>query len=460
MGTVGINFGSGTSGAGFDVASTVTAILAVSSSIESPWKAQLTTLAAQDTALSSLGTQLSTLSSSLFSLRDFGGLFASKQGSSSDTNVLTLTSASTAAGAGSHTILVESLASTSANFSSNVATASDLLTGTLNIKVGAVAGDPGKTITLSAGGDSLATLAQNINSGSYGVTASVVTSTSGSRLSLVSNTSGAAGQLTVTPSLTDATTTVPVTFPAGVGQPGADAKLNVDGLETTSASNTVTGAIPGVTFQLLSPSTVPVQVQVTNDNTSIETAAQSLVTAYNAIVGTIKTQEGKDATGAAEPLFGDPNLAQVQSQLSSALFSGASSGAIKSLSQLGITPGQDGTLTLDSSTLDAALNSNFSDVQGFFQNAGSFGQNLNIALNNLGSDFSSGVVALALSQNSAEEKSLNTNITNEDARIALQKTTLTAQLNTANQILQSIPAQLNEINEIYSATTGYNTKTS
>ena len=50
---------------------------------------------------------------------------------------------------------------------------------------------------------------------------------------------------------------------------------------------------------------------------------------------------------------------------------------------------------------------------------------------------------------------MNSNVTNEDALIAAQKITLTTELNTANQVLQSIPSQLNEVNEIYSATTGY-----
>ena len=41
--------------------------------------------------------------------------------------------------------------------------------------------------------------------------------------------------------------------------------------------------------------------------------------------------------------------------------------------------------------------------------------------------------------------------------IADDKTRLTAELNTANQILQSIPSQLNQVDEMYSAVTGYNT---
>jgi len=54
---------------------------------------------------------------------------------------------------------------------------------------------------------------------------------------------------------------------------GKEPLLTVDGLNTTSASNTVTGLIPGVTFQILAVSanpSVPVQVQITNDNASIE----------------------------------------------------------------------------------------------------------------------------------------------------------------------------------------------
>ena len=48
-----------------------------------------------------------------------------------------------------------------------------------------------------------------------------------------------------------------------------DATLEVDGVSITSASNTVTNAIPGVTFQLLSANpNEPVQVIIANDNTA------------------------------------------------------------------------------------------------------------------------------------------------------------------------------------------------
>ena len=448
MGTVGINFGSATSGQGFDVASTVTQIQASEQAIETPWKNQLTALQAQDTVLSSLGSDLATLTTSLQALTDFTGVFSEKQGSSSDTDVLSLTSASIAASAGSHTIIVNSLAQTSSQASSVVTDPNDTLSGILTIQ--------GHNFNVdSADNDTtLTSLAAAINSADIGVRANVITDSTGSRLSLVSGTSGAAGQLTVSGTLSGASAGA-ITFSSSQG--GKDASLTVDGVAITTSSNTVSNAIPGVTFQLLgsAPGT-QIHVEITNDNTDIETAVGKFVAAYNAVINDINGQEGNDSSGKAEPLFGSPTLALIQSQITGALFSGAASGAIKDITQLGVGLNNDGTLTLNVDTLDSALNSNFSDVTGFLQNSGSFGQTLASSLNNLGTQAPNGAVFLAQQQNGAQEKALNTSISNEDALLAAQKTQLTNELNMANQILQSIPAQLNQVDELYNAITGFN----
>jgi flagellar hook-associated protein 2 len=455
MGTVGLNFGSVNSGSGFDVTSTVNQILSIEQAIETPWKTQLTNLQGQDTALSSFGTDLAKLASSLQTLTDFNGVFASKQGSSSDNNVVALTSASNLATAGSHTILVNNLAQTSSQYSDRIANASDTLSGSLTIQIGS---GQSQTITIDSSSNTLQLLAASINAASIGVTASVVKDTNGSRLSLVSNTSGTAGQITLGGSLNDDTTASAISFRQGLQ--GLDASLNVDGLDTTSASNTVTGIVPGVTFQLLSVSpnsNQPVQVQITNDNSSIEQAMSTFVSAYNTVVSDIKTQEGKDSSGNPEPLYGDPTIALIQSQLTQGLLSGAVSGSIKSLQQLGISVDQYGKLSLDASQLDNALNTNFSDIEGFLQNAESFGQSFTKTLNGLSSTSTKGVLYLAIQQNSAQEAALNESISDQEARIADDKVRLTNQLNLANQILQSIPDQVNQINQLYSAVTGYNT---
>ena len=62
---------------------------------------------------------------------------------------------------------------------------------------------------------------------------------------------------------------------------------------------------------------------------------------------------------------------------------------------------------------------------------------------------------MALKEDSSQETTLNDNISKQEALIAVQKASLTTELNMANQILQSIPEMINQVNEMYSAITGY-----
>jgi flagellar hook-associated protein 2 len=250
------------------------------------------------------------------------------------------------------------------------------------------------------------------------------------------------------------------TLNINTGSVALNAQLTVDGISIDSASNTVSTAIPGVTFQLLSASTTPIQVEITNDNSDVETAFSTFVSAYNTVLGDLTTQEGSTSSGSAEPLYGNPIISQLQSALSLALTSGAASDGISDLSQLGITVTTTGTLSLDPSTLDSALNSNYSGVVGFLQNTGSFGQNLTTSLDNLGSSSPSGAISLALTADSTQETTLNDDVTTENAYIATQQASLTTELNAANEALQGIPQQLDEVNELYSALTGYNSTSS
>jgi flagellar hook-associated protein 2 len=66
---------------------------------------------------------------------------------------------------------------------------------------------------------------------------------------------------------------------------------------------------------------------------------------------------------------------------------------------------------------------------------------------------------LASSSNSSIESTLNADISKEQRMISAQQVSLTAELNSANEIMQEIPSQLNSVNELYSAITGYNQTT-
>lgn len=476
MGPVGLNFGSATSGQGFDVTSTVNQILTNMQSVEQPWKDQLKTLQDKDTALTSLGTQLSALSGDLQTLTDFNGTMAYKTGSSSDTNILQLNSASAAAVAGTHSVTIQNLAQTS-SAATDAIKATDTITGSLTFRVGA---GPWQTVNVGDASTpaTLAGLSAAINTASLGVMANVLNNADGTaRLSLVSKTDGSAGQITIA----DATTypTKPSTLAdstaadpnAALGmvtiQKGLDATMMVDGVQVTSASNTVTNAIPGVTFQLLSTgasgNTAPpsVQVIIDNDTSSIATAINTFVTDYNKLITAINTQEGKDSSGNPEPLYASSVLSQLQQGLLASISSSFGSNSINSLIALGIqaSAGADGTLTLDADKLNSALNGHFDEVVSLFQDSGSFGSTFGDSLDSLGTNATrGGAIGLALNENSSQESTLNDNIAKQEVLIDTQKTRLTAELNLANQILQAIPQQIQQVSEMYSAITGYNSR--
>lgn len=570
MGTVGLSFGSPTSGTGFNVSQTVASIVSNLQNVETPWQNQLTSLEGQDSVISNMGTLFSNLSNDLSQLTDFQGVLAQKSGSSSDNSVLELTAASASATAGTHTVTVESLAQTSSGYLDAVSNSSDTLSGSLTIGVGS---GTSQTFDMSQLSDqTLSGLAAAINSSGVGVTANVLTDANGSRLSLVSNTSGAAGEMSVSSSITDANNDS-TSNPTGTlnytdAVDGANAQLTIDGVQLESASNTVTNLIPGVTFQLLEPSPTTdtsgdqeaVQVVIANDNTGVESAVNQFVSDYNSLISAVNTQEGNTSSGTPEPLFGSPTISLLQQQLLSGInttnpngyfdtvanandalsgsititvgsgtaqtidvpsgsdntlaglasainsaYAGAadgvtanvvltstgsqlelisnmagSSGAlnvtsnltdttagttinyngsgsdISSLTSLGISVNNDGSLTFDANSLDSTLNSDYSSVENFFQGAASWGQSFSTLLTNAGTSSPTGILALASSSNSSIESSFNAEITKENGLISAEQSSLTAELNSANETLQELPSQLDGMNELYSAITGYN----
>jgi flagellar hook-associated protein 2 len=128
---------------------------------------------------------------------------------------------------------------------------------------------------------------------------------------------------------------------------------------------------------------------------------------------------------------------------------------INSLTSLGISVNNDGSITLDAASLDSMLNSDYSGVVGFFQNVDSWGQTFSSMLTNAGTTAGTGVLALASSSNSNIESTLNEDISKENSLISAQQISLTAELNSANEIMQELPSQLEGVNELYSAITGY-----
>ncbi len=164
-----------------------------------------------------------------------------------------------------------------------------------------------------------------------------------------------------------------------------------------------------------------------------------------------------DTPGAAANLLVASTLLDPNNTTSKTL-SYTNSSDVTSLSGLGIAASQsaDGTLTFDASALTSVLNSDFSSVVDSFQNVNSWGQSFSTTLNNAGSSSTKGILTLAANSNSSVESTLEASISKEESMISIQQKSLTAQLNSANEIMQQLPSQLDGINMLYSAITGYN----
>lgn len=150
---------------------------------------------------------------------------------------------------------------------------------------------------------------------------------------------------------------------------GKDAKLTINGIVVTSASNTVEGAVEGVTLKLnkaAAEGASPDSLAVTRDDSITTTAVNNFVNAYNALQSTIKSLTSYDVDaqqGAA--LTGDSLARNAQSRVREAINGLAANGV--TLSSIGIkTDTTTGNLTVDSTKLNEALTNNRADIEQLF----------------------------------------------------------------------------------------------
>jgi flagellar hook-associated protein 2 len=301
------------------------------------------------------------------------------------------------------------------------------------------------TITTD-GSETLSDVANEINSDNLGVTASVITDASGSRLALLANSSGSAANFTVSGSTTYGFTQAAT---------GSNASLTVDGITISSATNTVTGAITGVTLNLLSADPgVDVSLSVVPDTSQVQTALQQFVTDYNTLVSDLSSQfTYSSSSGSEGVLASDSTVRNLQEEVLGALdytYKPASgSTTVSSLMSLGISVDNNGKLSLDTSTLNSALQNNFADVQSFFQ-----GSAFNGFANSLDQQLTS-FISPADGAFTVDLQSMNSQITDlqnevsdfETNYITPLKTQLQSDYSKAEIALQELPSQLKEIDQ-------------
>ncbi|WP_323017914.1 flagellar filament capping protein FliD [Castellaniella sp.] len=237
----------------------------------------------------------------------------------------------------------------------------------------------GDTKTLDLGADtSLNGLAKAINADKdIGMNATVVNDGSGTpyRLLLTSRETGAqnaAASISVSGN-TDLDNFLKYagTDAANVeqGQAAQDAKLSINGIDVTSATNTVSNVIDGVTLTLNQTTDgKAANLSLTKDDSVAKKAVGDFVKAYNSLLGSIKTLTAYDVGAQkSSALTGDSVARSVQTRMRDAISGGFDPAQGTNLAQIGIsTDPKTGELVIDDAKLSKALAENGEGVKSLF----------------------------------------------------------------------------------------------
>jgi len=423
-------------GSGIDIATLVPALVnAVIQPQQTLLQASQTT---DQTTISALGTLQSTLSSlqgAMAAITTGGGL-SQLTAQSSDSSVFSAT-AGTGAVAGNYQVQVQTLAKANTVESTAFSSQSTAVgTGPYTF----TAGGSSFSVTLTSSNDTLSGLAAAINgaSNNSGVSASIINGTGGSYLLLSATQTGTANAVSVSSSSPIAFTSI---------QPASDATGTIDGLAFDSASNIVSNALSNVTLNLASASPSTTQtLTVSADTNSASSAIQTFVSAYNSALSLLTSDtsyapptsnaSSGSSSGTAGPLLGNLGVENVLYSLQSIVggSAGSDSGAFSLLSQIGVTTNSDGSLSVNTSTLDSALQQNSSAVQSLFSGGSGIGTQLDTLLNSvagLGGTLNSEVTGLQTDV---------TNINNQLTQLNAQSTQLTAQYNAEFNAMDNVVA--------------------
>ncbi len=278
--------------------------------------------------------------------------------------------ASSTASAGSHSVTVSRLAQGQRSISSTgFATPTSTVAGAMTLDM-TLAGSALDSLSISAG-TTASQLVDKINAewGASGIKAQLVNQGASAADStapyhlVITGPSGESNAFSMT-----GLSTVAV-----AGQAAQNALLTVDGVTIQSPTNVVSDAIAGVTLSLTGTTSGASSVNLSRDLESIKTKVKDLVTSYNDVMALLQAttdSESKLETYGAT-LVGDSTVNLIRNQVRNLFFGSSSSPGtyIQSMRDLGISIDRTGTMTLDNSKLDAALQNHFDDSVKMLSNS-------------------------------------------------------------------------------------------
>lgn len=236
-------------------------------------------------------------------------------------------------------------------------------------------------------------------------------------------------------------------------QAGLNAVAKVNGVTIDSVSNTVKDALPGITLNLLKPTTSSATITVSNDKDSMRKAVQTFVDAYNSLSDMLATSTKYDPdTKTKGSLQGDATAVGLQRAVRSMIRSETPGGTFTRLSDVGIEIKADGKMAINSSKLDTALDqpaemtrlfgatSDNPTLKGFGFKLDAFADGLVAADGTLSSRTSS--LRSAIQRNAKEVDKVNERATRAEARYLAQYNAMDAAVAKMNSLNAYVAQQI------------------
>ncbi|MCF8038383.1 MAG: flagellar filament capping protein FliD [Desulfohalobiaceae bacterium] len=390
-------------------------------------------------AFTSFDTKLNSFLSKIEKL-DSSEDIRSKKATLSSEEFLSVSSSSEA-NAGRYDIEVVDLAQVEKSVTQGYAdqTASEFGTGTLSISVGSEAP---VEVSIDETNNSLEGIKEAINQAEAGVTATVINDGTANPYRLVLtgedtadgftlDSSGLSGGTYANPSLTET-------------QSAQQAHIRVDNIDIYSDSNTVSGAIEGVTLDLLkSEAGTTTSLEVDLDKASIQGLIDEFVSGYNEVVSFVSNQSQMEGSGGGV-LSGDSGLNVVKRRLQNLLTTRLdNSGTFTALSELGLETQRDGSLSVDSTTLGEAIENDLDSVEKLLAGEDD-SQGIAVQFQNYLEDITDSRDGFLAGRETSIQNNISrieTDIERMQDRLAKREETLRAQFMAMEQMMSQLNAQ-------------------
>lgn len=453
-------------GSGLDIKSIVSQLVAIEKQPLSKLQVQAATVQTRISAFGQIKSLVSTVSDAAASLNSLTTFNAVKTTSSNSKAVAASAVGGTVAN--SFSVKVDSLAKAQATASGTLLPVGGALgAGTLRLQAGQwtvvplsftpQSGVAPVDIVVTAS-DTVNDVASKINGANAGVSATVLNSPSGQRLLLRSTSTGTAagfelsiqsdadGNPADAAGLSRLVNGASTTF-------GEDARIQINDIPVTSATNTFTDVVSGVTLTAGELSATAVEVTVQPDPGVAKAALDKFVSAYNAVNDLINELTKYDpATKSGGLLQGDATAIGLQNALRGILQSSTSGSAYTRLADVGVTQLLGGNLSVDSTKFSAAL-ANGDEVKKLFRNDNADNLTDGVALKF--KTFSQGLLAAdgyfstkdaslkrSLELNAKDQARLNEKVARVEAQLNRRYSALDVQLNQLTSLNTYIQQQV------------------